>query len=245
VRHRETTGSVHARAEFGKITVVDPEERKLNVRWAVVILLLLAGIDGLLTRLLEGLWDSLRQRNSPAYLPLEWWMSVPFTVFVFMVLSALLTSFSSWKRWLRAFLSLCGFKVVFAGVTAFVLYYRTDIGAGEAFSQAMFLSLPSVLVHILFAALALMFLMDAFARRGAEEKLPSIYLPGAELEEPLVPPEAPAPAADISPAREAASGVALALPVRKLLGLFPRGELAIPPQQIEELSVREGWKSKH
>jgi len=229
--------------------MAESREKTLNLRWIITILLLLLGINGLLTRLLEGLWDSLQDRNSPAYVPLEWWMSGPFTLFVFVVLSALLTSFSSLKNWFRTFLLLCGFKVIFAAVTTAFLYLRMDISVGGAALEAMFLSLPSVLVHLLLSSLAVMFLKDALAGEVAEEVLTTPYFAGAEPEEPLSRPQSPlappvetptAPAeAQESPVPPVATTPSawLSLPVSKLLRSFPEDEFAMSPEQIGGLSA--------
>ncbi len=216
----------------------ESKERSLNLRWVLIILFLLIGINGLLTRLLEGLWDSLRQRNSPVYLPLAWWMSTPFTLFVFAVLAALITSFSGLKTWFRTFLLLCAFKIIFSAVTAVFLYYRMDIGVVGAATHAMFLSLPSVLVHLLLSGLAVMFLRDreAFADKVTQGALSTPYLVQTEIEQPLLQPEAtPEPTPVAAPRRAEPSGT-LSIPTGRLLQLFPEGELVMTPREVEELS---------
>lgn len=215
--------------------MVEPKQSRLNLGWAVSIVLLLA-IDYFLSRPLAGFWDSLRERNSQAYLPLEWWMSVPFSLFMFAVLSAILTSFSGLKNWLKIFLLLCGFKAVFAGATAASLYFRTDTSLAAAASQAVFLSLPFVLVHVLLSGLAALFLGDVFAERAAEEVLPSPYFAGRELEEPPLKAEVlPAPP-EVSPPKKEPPVGTLSLPVKVLVNSFPDAELAMSPGEIEQLS---------
>ncbi len=213
----------------------EPKQNRLNLGWAVSIVLLLA-IDYFLSRPLAGFWDLLRERNSQAYLPLEWWMSVPFTLFMFAVLSAILTSFSGLKNWLKIFLLLCAFKVVFAGATAVSLHFRMEITLAAAASKAVFLSLPFVLVHVLLSGLAALFLGDVFAERAAEEVLPSPYFAGRELEEPPSKAEVlPAPPKVSPPKKEPPLGT-LSLPVKMLVNSFPDAELAMSPEEIEQLS---------
>jgi hypothetical protein len=153
-----------------KLMMEEPRENRINFGWITIVILLILGIDGLLTRLLESLWVPLRERNSAAYLPLEWWMSAPFTLFVFVILSALLTSFSSVKNWFRTFLLLCGFKVVFAAITAFFFSFRPYPDVVEAVLQASFLSLPTVLVHLFLSGMAVMFLRDLSAAKAMKEE---------------------------------------------------------------------------
>ncbi len=136
----------------------EPRERTVGLGWVLIVVLLMLGIDALLTRLLESLWVSLRERGSPAYLPLEWWMSLPFTVFVFVVLAALLTSFSGARSWLKTFVLLCTFKVIFTVATALSFRFRPYPDVMMALSQAGFLSLPSVLVHIFLSGIVVMLL---------------------------------------------------------------------------------------
>jgi len=212
------------------------EPRGTRGKWAAIILLLLVAIDGLLARLVEGLWDSLRESNNPAYLPMQWWMSAPFTLFVFAVLSALLTSFSGLRNWLKGFALLCGFKVIFAGVTTVFLYFRMDVSVGRAVLQAMFLSLPSVLVHIILSSVAAMFLMESFgpvAHRG-EAAMAEPYFAGVEIEELLPRPETPAAMAP-EELREGPATLCV-MPAAQLVRLFPEDELALSPRRIEELS---------
>ena len=165
--------------------MAEPGQRRRNLRWAVSIAVLLVLIDFFLSRPLEGLWDSLQERNSPAYLPLEWWMSAPFTLFMFAILSAILTSFSGLRNWFKAFLLLCGFKLIFAAASAASFHFRGDTGLVEAAVQAMFLLLPFVLVHIVLSGLAAMSFGDSFAEGAGEEVLATPYFTGAEVEEPL------------------------------------------------------------
>jgi hypothetical protein len=160
----------------------EPRESKLTVKWVIIVVLLMIGIDGLLTRLLESLWVSLRDRNSPAYLPLEWWMAAPFTLFVFAVLSALLTSFSGARSWFRMFLLLCGCKLGFTGVTTFFFSFRPYPDLAEAAMQASLLSLPSVLVHILLSGMIVLFLKDVFVGRLTKEERAFALLPEEEEE---------------------------------------------------------------
>jgi hypothetical protein len=218
--------------------MAESKERSLNLRWVLIILFLLIGINGLLTRLLEGLWDSLRERNSPVYLPLEWWMSAPFTLFVFAVLSALLTSFSGFRNWLRIFLLLCAFKLVFSAVTAVFLYFRMEIGAVGAFVQAMFLSLPCVLVHLLLSGLAVMLLKDkeAFARNATQDALSTPYLVVTQLEESLTKPETPPQAPVVAAPEPVTPAGTLSLPIARVLELFPEDELVMTPGEIEQIA---------
>jgi hypothetical protein len=158
----------------------DAKEGKSNVRWVVVVVLLMLGINGLLTRLLENIWVSLRDSGSPAYLPLEWWMAVPFTLFVFGVLSALLTSFSGGKNWLKTFCLLCGCKVVFTAVTAFFFSTQLYPDPVEAALQAGLLSLPSLLVHILLSGMLVLFLKEVFIGPIVREEPDYKFLPKGE-----------------------------------------------------------------
>jgi hypothetical protein len=155
----------------------DIKENKSNVRWVVVVVLLMLGIDGLLTRLLENIWVSLRDSRSPAYLPLEWWMAAPFTLFVFAVLSALLTRFSGGKNWLNTFCLLCGCKIVFTAVTAFFFSSRLYLDPVEAALQAGLLSLPSLLVHILLSGILVLFLKETFAEPRVREERGYPFVP--------------------------------------------------------------------
>jgi len=211
----------------------------MNRKWAVSIVLLLLAIDYFMSRPLHRLWDSLR--DTPAYLVLDWWMSLPFTLFMFALLSAILTSFSGLKNWFRAFLLLSAFKVIFAAVTAASLYFRmADVHLVETALQSTFFSLPFVLVHLLLSTLTVMFLRDAVAGEVAPEVLPSPYFAGAEPERPLPQPESPPVSLEVAPEvplpeRVPPSGT-LTLPIGELLESFPEGALAMSPRQIEELS---------
>ncbi len=237
--------------------MAEPGQRRRNLRWAVSIAVLLVLIDFFLSRPLEGLWDSLQERNSPAYLPLEWWMSAPFTLFMFAILSAILTSFSGLRNWFKAFLLLCGFKLIFAAASATSLHFRVDIGPAEAALRAMALSLPFVLVHIVLSSLAVMFFGDSFAEGAAGEVLVTPYFAGAELEEPLdvetassrletkrqdaaSTPEPEGPFVPLRggmlPVEEEAAVRTLELPVSVVLKSFPKVEVAMSPPLIEEIS---------
>jgi len=230
----------------------EPKEGNLNLKWVVIVILLMIGIDGLLTRLLESLWVSLERRNSPTYLPLEWWMSAPFTLFVFVVLSALLTSFSGAKNWLKTFLLLCGCKVVFSGVTAFFFLFRPPYpNLAEAAVQAAVLSLPSVLVHILLSGMIVLFLRDVFVRELTKEEptYPFLATPEGVV-------AGGGAIAAVEERQEARLGRGLAeereeaprgtrgeaeekyvlLPVSEILKAFPSDELAMSPSQIAEIS---------
>ncbi len=218
--------------------MAEPKESRLNLRWAVIIAVLLMSIAYCMSRPLKDVWDSLRDRHSRAYLPLRLWMSMPFTFFMFAVLSAILTSFSGFRNWLKTFLFLCGFKAIFAGVTVMSLYRIEGISLADAAWQATFLSLPFVLIHILLSGLAVMFFRESFAERAVEDALPSPYFAGVELEERqvLLEPVRPSVSPKISlPERRAPVGT-LSLPVRALLSSFPESELAMSPREIEKLS---------
>ncbi len=245
----------------------EPKKSSASLGWVVIVILLMAGIDGLLTRVLETFWVSLRDKGSPAYLQLEWWMSAPFTVFVFAVLSALLTSFSGLKNWLKAFVLLCFSKAVFVGVTAAFFHLKTYPDLTEAALRASFLSLPSVLVHILMSGMVIMFLRDLLgiqpeAREGAiphaaaeekEEWAVSVGESPAEVMKQVAVAEAPvgeyegsAPMgpfvpAEVAEAPEAPAALAeekdrVLIPVGEILKFFPEGELAMSPEEIEEIS---------
>lgn len=165
-----------------KSVMNDAKQSKSNVRWVVVVVLLMLGINGLATRLLENIWVSLRENKSAAYLPLEWWMAAPFTLFVFGVLSALLTSFSGGKNWVRMFCLLCGCKVVFTAVTAFFFSSRLYPDPVEAALQAGLLSLPSLLVHILLSGTLVLFLKEIFVGPIVREEPDYEFLPNLEAE---------------------------------------------------------------
>ena len=256
-RGRGTDGTFLGRAgKRGNSLMDDVKENKSNVRWVVVVVLLMLGIDGLLTRLLENIWGSLRDSKSPAYLPLEWWMAAPFTLFVFAVLSALLTRFSGGKNWLKTFCLLCGCKVVFTAVTAFFFSSRLYLDPVEAALQAGLLSLPSLLVHILLSGILVLFLKETFAepRVREEPEYPFVRLAGegiaagrADRETPYPIPETPSTKSErtvsglgdrsAQPAEEEPqvvpeSGQVL-LPVGGILKFFPEDELAMSPSEIE------------
>ena len=200
-----------------------------------MIVLLLVGINALLTPLLERLWESLREDNPQYYLPLQWWLSVPFTLFLFAFLSAVLSRFASLKEWRRTFLLLCLSKAILSGVTVVFLYLRMELGVLEAAGRATFFSLPCVLVHILLSVLAVMFLRDSLTEGAAEEVLTTPYFPGVELEQPPLIGEPGPTAAAIAAPEEKPAPATIALPVQKLLPSFPKRELAMTPEDIEEL----------